>query len=98
MSLDFQRLEQVLAEAAARSDPAERAAFLAQACGDDRELRADVERLLSAHQQAGDFLETPVKPAPEAMAGAGADKTEVLPESDVGIGCAGAREHFAAVR
>src|SRR5512137_1811053 len=57
MSLDFHRLEQVLAEAAARADPAERAAFLAQACGEDRELRAEVERLLAAHQQAGDFLE-----------------------------------------
>ncbi len=59
MSLDFQRLEQVLAEAAARADPAERAAFLDRACGEDRELRAEVERLLAAHQQAGDFLETP---------------------------------------
>ena len=36
MSLDFQRLEQVLAEAAAQADPAERAAYLAQACGEDR--------------------------------------------------------------
>ncbi len=91
MSLDFQRLEQVLAEAAARSDPAERAAFLAQACGDDRELSAEVERLLAAHERAGDFLETPVKPAPEAMGCSGADKTEVVQASDVGIECAGTK-------
>ena len=59
MSLDFKRLEQVLAGAAARNDPAERASYLAQACGEDRALRAEVERLLAANQQAGDFLETP---------------------------------------
>ncbi len=59
MSLDFHRLEQVLAEAEARADPAERAAFLTRACGEDRALRAEVERLLAAHQQAGDFLEMP---------------------------------------
>ena len=61
MSLDFQRLEQVLGEAAARTDPAERAAYLAQACGGDRELRAEVERLLAANERAGDFLECGVR-------------------------------------
>ncbi|MHC4403505.1 MAG: protein kinase domain-containing protein [Planctomycetota bacterium] len=30
--------------------------FLAAACGDDQELRAEVEQLLLAHRQAGDFL------------------------------------------
>ncbi len=59
MSFDFHRLEQVLAGAAARSDPAERGAYLAQACGEDRELRVEVERLLAANEQAGDFLESP---------------------------------------
>jgi len=76
MSLDFKRLEQVLAEAAARADPTERAAYLAQACGEDRELRAEAERLLAANQQAGDFLETPVKPAPSEIAHAGATDTQ----------------------
>ena len=57
MSLDFQRLEQVLAEAAAKADPGERAAYLDLACGEDRELRAEVERLLAANEKAGDFLE-----------------------------------------
>jgi serine/threonine protein kinase/Tfp pilus assembly protein PilF len=36
--------------------PAERAAYLDQACGDDRETRRRVERLLEAHSQAGSFL------------------------------------------
>jgi eukaryotic-like serine/threonine-protein kinase len=57
VSLDFQRLEQVLAEAAARADPGERVAYLDVACGEDRELRGEVERLLAANEKAGDFLE-----------------------------------------
>lgn len=73
------------------ADPTERAAFLAQACGGDRELRSEVERLLAAHQQAGDFLETPVYPTAEATGGSGPDKTEALPESDLPIEHAGAR-------
>jgi serine/threonine-protein kinase len=35
----------------------ERTAFVRQACGDDRDLRAEVESLLLAHQQAGTFAE-----------------------------------------
>jgi len=37
----------------------ERAAFLATACGEDAVLREDVERLISAHEQAGSFIESP---------------------------------------
>ena len=37
----------------------ERAAFLQQACGDDRQLRADVEKLVVDHFRAGSFLEEP---------------------------------------
>src|SRR5688572_1090470 len=36
---------------------AERAAFLERACGNDVELRRQVELLLQAHDQSGDFLE-----------------------------------------
>jgi len=90
MSLDFKRLEMVLAEAAARTDPTERAAYLAEACGEDRELRAEVERLLAAHENAGDFLETPVRPAPESLAEAGSEKTQVLSDSDIPLEGAGA--------
>src|SRR6185503_15715579 len=35
----------------------ERAAFLERACGGDVELRRQVELLLQAHDQSGDFLE-----------------------------------------
>jgi eukaryotic-like serine/threonine-protein kinase len=42
----------------------ERAAFLAEACGDDAEARAALEQLLDAHVAAGNFLETPAAPGP----------------------------------
>lgn len=35
--------------------PDERAAFLDERCGVDPELRAEVERLLAAHEQASSF-------------------------------------------
>ena len=40
--------------------PAERKAYLDRACADDAELRREVESLLAAHEQAGDFLDRPV--------------------------------------
>jgi serine/threonine protein kinase/tetratricopeptide (TPR) repeat protein len=40
-------------------DPAERAAFLDRACGEDRALRECVEELLREHEQLGSFLERP---------------------------------------
>src|SRR6516162_6818167 len=42
-----------------RDDPAERDAYLAQACGGDADLRRRVERLLRLHGQAGSVLEPP---------------------------------------
>ena len=39
--------------------PAERSAYLDQACADDPELRREVESLLQAHEQAGRFLSRP---------------------------------------
>jgi serine/threonine protein kinase/WD40 repeat protein len=40
-------------------DPAERAAFLDRACKDQPDLRAQVDQLLWAHEQAGPFLAHP---------------------------------------
>jgi serine/threonine protein kinase len=40
-----------------KDDPDERAAFLEQACADDRPLRQRIERLLKAHEPADSFLE-----------------------------------------
>ncbi len=41
-------------------DPPSRDAFLDEACGADAGLRAQVERLLAAHLQAGEFGESPL--------------------------------------
>src|SRR5208283_4839611 len=42
----------------------DRQAFLNQACGNDSILRAEVESLLAAAEQAGEFLESPTAGAP----------------------------------
>lgn len=56
---DLSSLEEIFAAALDRSDPEARAAFLSEACGPDAELRARLERMLAAHDQAGSFLESP---------------------------------------
>jgi serine/threonine protein kinase/tetratricopeptide (TPR) repeat protein len=45
--------------AAAQKPASDRAAFLEEACATDPELRRKVERLLKAHDAAGEFLESP---------------------------------------
>src|SRR5262245_39928476 len=45
--------------ALARRDPAERAAYLDEACGGAPALRQRVESLLRSHEQVGDYLECP---------------------------------------
>jgi serine/threonine protein kinase len=57
--------EEILQAAVEKKTPAEQAAFLAGACGQDADLRAKVEGLLRAHEQAGSFLEQPLfEPGP----------------------------------
>src|SRR5438094_6435802 len=58
--------ETLFHEALARSTPQERAAFLAEACAGQPELRAAVEALLAAHEQSGDFLSPPAIAVPLA--------------------------------
>ena len=54
----WQELDQLL-KAALEREYAERAAFLADKCGDDEELRKAAEELLAAQEKIGSFLETP---------------------------------------
>ena len=61
--------ETMFAAALEKQNPAERSAFLDEACADDPALRQRVEALLQAHEKAGDFLE---RPAVEQMAGGAA--------------------------
>lgn len=62
--MDAQRLERLqrLFESAYALEPAERTAFLAQACGDDPSLLEQVATLLASHDaaEAGGFLTTPL--------------------------------------
>jgi eukaryotic-like serine/threonine-protein kinase len=46
-------------EAALKRDPASRAAFVAEACPGDDDLRQEVEAMLSSHERAGGFIESP---------------------------------------
>ncbi len=58
----------IFGEALRLSVPAERAAYLDQTCAEDPGLRQEVESLLSAHAQAGDFLnQTRPLPAPDLV-------------------------------
>ncbi len=75
----------------------ERAAWVAEACGGDAELRAEVESLLASHGEANGFLETTARDAvlrsvmqarPEALAGARIGPYRVL--SEIGRGGMGA--------
>src|SRR5215210_6289277 len=51
----WQQLKQIFQSALERN-PAERSAFLSQACADDPALRSEVESLISSHDQAGDSI------------------------------------------
>ncbi|MCK4342294.1 MAG: serine/threonine protein kinase [Phycisphaerae bacterium] len=62
-SYDCQRAQEVFELAVARP-PQERAALLAEACGDDEELRAEVESLLEHDKQASDDFMRPPEPPP----------------------------------
>ena len=64
VSADPQRVEAILAEAEALPDPAAQAAHLDAACAGDAALRAEVESLLAAHDEAGTFLDAPATGAP----------------------------------
>jgi eukaryotic-like serine/threonine-protein kinase len=52
----WNRVDQLL-QSALEQEPAQRAAFLREACAGDESLLREVESLLRSHEQAGDFLE-----------------------------------------
>jgi hypothetical protein len=53
-------IDEIYFAAAEYDDPAARAAYLAEACGTDSDMRRQVERLLAARADRGSFLEAPV--------------------------------------
>jgi serine/threonine protein kinase/WD40 repeat protein len=73
--------ETVFFAALAKIDPAERAAYLTEACGTDTDLRRQVERLLAAHPEVGSFLhEAPIQPSPLERGGPGVGGGATLDE------------------
>jgi predicted ATPase len=56
---DRWRQIKAIVDGALQRDPAARPAYVEDACRGDRALQTEVEHLLSAHQDAGSFLETP---------------------------------------
>ena len=62
MNPDFQRVKALFLDAAEKPTPADRCAFLDEACGDDTALRAQVKVLLGAHDDADGFLTPPAIP------------------------------------
>jgi hypothetical protein len=65
----WQRAEELFHTALERS-PEARRAFLDRACGEDTELRRQVETLLLQDEQAGSFLEKPALADATVMPGA----------------------------
>jgi serine/threonine protein kinase len=64
----YQRIGQLFDEALERPTE-ERSAYLDRACGDDADLRSDVEKLLARHSASGDFLSRPaIEVAAELLA------------------------------
>jgi tetratricopeptide (TPR) repeat protein len=60
MSNDQDKLNSIFSQALAKESSAERERYLADVCGQDAELRAEVDALLAAHAEAGDFLRQPI--------------------------------------
>jgi len=92
---DWPRVRELL-RAALEKDPGQRPAFLVEACGGDAALRQSVDALLAAHEEAGDFLESPNEvdrlaadvlggeAAPALAAGSRVGRYEILELLDAG--------------
>jgi serine/threonine protein kinase len=66
MSTPQDQAARIFEAAVELQDPAERAAYVAAACGTDQQLRAEVEQLLAHDDAAGSFLNRPALPGLEA--------------------------------
>src|SRR6266545_4627937 len=78
-----------------------RAAFLAQACGDDEQLRGQAESLIAAHEREGSFMDSPI--LVEAAELATSDRHESPLGHSIGpyqvisqLGCGGMGEVYLA--
>jgi len=79
----WNRAKQVFHDALEKTGP-ERARVVAVACGDDHELRAQVEALLAAHDEAGDFMASPTGAGNDDVARAAARLAAAAPSEAPG--------------
>src|SRR6476620_9988904 len=96
----WQQLKQIFQSALERN-PAERSAFLSQACAGDEALRSEVESLIASHDQAGDSIEAMAAEAATEMLSV--DRTSSIVGKQIGrykvlshIGRGGMGEVFLA--
>src|SRR5438552_524981 len=61
MNADFLRVKEIFLAAVENQDPAARDGYLRTACGQDGDLRRQVDALLGKHALAGSFLEPPAR-------------------------------------
>src|SRR5262245_54309057 len=59
MPPEISDIQRILADAVEINSSSERQAFVDRACGDDAEMRRQVEQLIANHLHAGEFLELP---------------------------------------
>jgi serine/threonine-protein kinase len=84
---DWPRIKELFHRALER-EPGDRAAFLGEACADEPSVRGEVERLLAAHGDAGDFIEQ----SPVALDGRVIGRYKI----ERGIGCGGMGQVYVA--
>jgi hypothetical protein len=73
MNQELANVERLFDAVLELASPAERADYLARACGDDAALRRRVEDLLRAHDTAGQFLSPETPPLQSGLPGGPAD-------------------------
>ena len=54
----WQKVKEIF-DSALQYEPAQRAAFLSNACGGDDALRREVESLITSHEKDGSFIDSP---------------------------------------
>ena len=64
MRPNCEQIQEILFQALVKTNLADREKYLAEACHNEPELRGQVESLLLAHEQAGEFLKrtVPIEP------------------------------------
>src|SRR4051812_9581075 len=71
MASETPSLDTVFCAAIDIASAEDRAAYIARACGDDNELQGRVGKLVAAHFQAGNFLESSAARRASALGGGG---------------------------